>query len=63
VKQVAERWRVSRSVVYALVAAGVLRSVRVGLGRGTIRVSEDAVLAYERDRARDDSRQFEEHFA
>jgi excisionase family DNA binding protein len=43
VKQAAERLGVSRSLVYALVASGRLRHYRVGVGRGTIRIEEDAL--------------------
>lgn len=63
VKEVAERWGVSRSVVYALVAAGVLPSTRVGLGRGTIRVREGDADAYLKRHARDDAKLYAEHFA
>jgi excisionase family DNA binding protein len=63
VKEVAERWNVSRSIVYALVASGILRHVRVGIGRGTIRIEEAAVVEYEHNHHRDDEKTFAEHFA
>ena len=46
VKQVAERLNVSSSIVYALIDGGALKCNRIGLGRGTIRVSEDALREY-----------------
>jgi excisionase family DNA binding protein len=46
VKQVAERLGVSPDTVYALCQAKKLRHVRVGLGRGHIRVSEEAFADY-----------------
>lgn len=63
VKQVAGRWGVSRSIVYALVASGALPHVRVGLGRGTIRVEAEDADRYEQQKKRDDERVFAEHFA
>jgi excisionase family DNA binding protein len=63
VKQVAERWCVSRSIVYALVANGVIPHIRVGLGRGTIRISQEDVDRYEKERNRDDAHAYAEHFA
>jgi excisionase family DNA binding protein len=63
VKQIAARWSVSRSNVYALITAGRLPHLRVGLGRGTIRVRESDVEAYERERGRDDGQAFAEHFS
>ena len=63
VAQVAIRWGVSRSIVYALVAGGQLPSVRVGLGRGTIRILETDADAYLKKNARDDEKTFAEHFA
>jgi excisionase family DNA binding protein len=41
VDQVAERLEVKRSVIYALCADGVLAHIRIGRGRGTIRVTEE----------------------
>ena len=47
VKQAAERLRVSAALVYALCAQGRIAHERYGLGRGTIRISEDALRAYQ----------------
>lgn len=46
VKQTAERLGVSPSLVYSLIAARKLRFVRIGNGRGRIKVSEDAIGEY-----------------
>ena len=46
IAQVAERLQVSRQLVYALVEAGELPAHRFGLGRGTVRVSEDDLQTY-----------------
>lgn len=46
VRVAAERLGVSRSLVYALVAANKIRHERHGLGRGTIRIPEDALEDY-----------------
>ena len=43
VKQVAERLNVEPSCVYAVLGARQLRFVRLGFGRGTIRVREEAL--------------------
>lgn len=51
VKQAAKRLNVSQSLVYALVAAGRLRSYRVGLGRGTIRVDEESLADVKKEPA------------
>ena len=51
VRQVAERLGVSQALVYALVSAGKIVHERHGLGRGTIRVSEEALEAYRRSRS------------
>lgn len=40
VKQAAQRLDCSKSLVYALCAAGRLRHYRIGVGRGTIRIEE-----------------------
>jgi len=56
VKQVADRWSVSRSIVYALVSNGIIPHVRVGIGRGTIRIAEEAVIEYEKKNSRDDEK-------
>ncbi len=46
VSQVAERLSVSESIVYALIDAGRLACHRIGVGRGTIRVSTEDLDAY-----------------
>jgi excisionase family DNA binding protein len=46
VKEVAERLRISPALVYALVAGGKIRHERHGLGRGAIRVTEEALEEY-----------------
>jgi excisionase family DNA binding protein len=51
VKQAAERLGVSTKLVYALCAGGKIVHERHGLGRGTIRISEEALETY-RQRAR-----------
>ena len=51
VKGAAERLGVSAKLVYALCAAGKIVHERHGLGRGTIRISEEALEEY-RGRAR-----------
>lgn len=59
VNQVAEELNVSQSVVYALIDAGRLACHRIGVGRGTIRVSTedlDAYLASCRDEKTEQSR-------
>jgi excisionase family DNA binding protein len=43
VKQAAERLGVSPSLIYSLCAARKLRHFRVGVGRGTIRIPDDAL--------------------
>lgn len=45
-KRAAELMGVSRSLVYALVAAGTLPAVRIGTGRGTIRIDQAEVEKY-----------------
>ena len=62
VKELALRWGVSRSVVYAMVASGALPATRIGVGRGTIRVSEEDVTEFERCRKRNDAKEVAEHF-
>lgn len=52
VKQVAERLGISPSLVYGLCSAGKIRHERHGLGRGCIRVPEDALDEYRRGRIR-----------
>jgi excisionase family DNA binding protein len=46
VKEVAERLEVSQDTIYSLVAAGKLRCIRVGVGRGTIRVTEEHLAEF-----------------
>jgi excisionase family DNA binding protein len=46
VKDAAQRLAVSEQLIYALCAKQQLRHVRVGLGRGTIRIPEDAIEEY-----------------
>jgi excisionase family DNA binding protein len=46
VNQVAEKLNVSESIVYALIDAGRLACHRIGVGRGTIRVSTEDLDAY-----------------
>jgi excisionase family DNA binding protein len=46
VKQVAERLQVSEATVYQLCAQRKLVHLRVGVGRGAIRVGEDALAAF-----------------
>jgi excisionase family DNA binding protein len=46
VRDCARRLEVSLSLVYGLIAAGKLKCTRHGLGRGTIRISEEQLVAY-----------------
>lgn len=46
VKQAAKMLTVSPSLVYALVADGTLPAVRMGTGRGTIRLEDEDVRRY-----------------
>ena len=46
VKQVAEQLLVSEACVYQLIQSGQLWAHRIGLGRGTIRISADDLEAY-----------------
>lgn len=46
VKEVAERIGVSVACVYGLIASVKLACHRIGVGRGTIRVSEEQLRAY-----------------
>ena len=50
VKDAAQRLGVSPALVYALCSQGRIRHERHGLGRGVIRVSEDALEEYRRSR-------------
>ena len=46
VEQAAEQLQVSKSMIYALVDGGKLACHRIGMGRGTIRFSEDDLKLY-----------------
>jgi excisionase family DNA binding protein len=46
VKEAAERLSVSPTLVYALCSKGLIRHERHGLGRGVIRISEEALEEY-----------------
>jgi excisionase family DNA binding protein len=46
VRQAAARLEVCQATVYALIAAGKLRCLRVGLKRGCIRITEDHISEY-----------------
>ena len=46
VRQAAERLEVSLSLAYLLIAEGKLRAMRHGIGRGTIRITEDQLEEY-----------------
>ena len=46
VKEVAIRLEVSRSLVYSLCSAGKILHERYGLGRGCIRISEEALADF-----------------
>lgn len=46
VKKAAERLGISPSLVYGLCKAGKIRHERYGLGRGTLRIPEDALAEY-----------------
>jgi excisionase family DNA binding protein len=46
VNQLAERLGVSAACVYALVESKELAHYRIGMGRGTIRVSDEQLQAY-----------------
>jgi excisionase family DNA binding protein len=47
VKHAAQILNVSQGLVYALCAQGKLEHERYGLGRGTIRIREDALAQYQ----------------
>lgn len=53
VQDVADRLNVSAACVYALVARNDLPHVRIGTGRGTIRILEEDLGAYLSGRRRD----------
>jgi excisionase family DNA binding protein len=46
VKQAASRLEVSVSTIYGLVSAGRLRCIRVGLGRGAIRIQDEHLAEF-----------------
>ncbi len=46
VNEVQKYLKVSRACVYALIGSGQLPCIRVGVGRGTIRVDEVDLLAF-----------------
>lgn len=46
VKEVATRLNVHVSTVYRLIESGQLNSVRVGMGKGTVRVPEESLDSY-----------------
>ncbi|MCA9073686.1 MAG: helix-turn-helix domain-containing protein [Planctomycetaceae bacterium] len=46
VRDVATRLNVSPSCVYQLIESGQLRHHRIGVGRGTIRISEEGLNEY-----------------
>jgi excisionase family DNA binding protein len=46
VRQAAARLEVCQATVYALIAAGKLRCLRLGLKRGCIRITEDHICEY-----------------
>lgn len=46
VKQIAEYLAVSETVIYRLIDSGTLKAHRIGVGRGTIRVSDDQLQEY-----------------
>lgn len=46
VKQVADRLNVSQSIIYALVDKGKIVCHRIGVGRGSIRISEEDLACY-----------------
>jgi excisionase family DNA binding protein len=48
VKEAAERLSVSDKLIYSLCAAGRIAHERYGLGRGTIRIPEEAIDEYRR---------------
>jgi excisionase family DNA binding protein len=46
VKEAAARLEASPATVYGLIAAGKLRCVRIGIGRGTIRILDEFIAEY-----------------
>ncbi|WP_407652641.1 helix-turn-helix domain-containing protein [Aporhodopirellula aestuarii] len=55
VEQVASQLRVSRSLVYSLIEAGKLKCHRIGIGRGTIRLSQADLESFLRNCRRDNA--------
>jgi excisionase family DNA binding protein len=49
VKQAADALGVSDKLIYSLCAAGKIAHERYGLGRGTIRITEEALEAYRKE--------------
>jgi len=49
VKEVAERLKVSQACIYQLVAEGLLPAVRIGIGRGVIRFTEEDLQTFMTD--------------
>jgi len=47
VKDIAGRWDVSPATVYRLVESGQLPALRFGTGKGALRVTSEALAAYE----------------
>lgn len=50
VDNVADELRVSKSLIYQLIESNSLAAIRVGNGRGTLRVSAEDLDAYLRER-------------
>jgi excisionase family DNA binding protein len=46
IHELKDRLRISLTTAYNLVARGKIRHVRVGLGRGGIRIPEEALMEY-----------------
>jgi len=46
VKDVAEHFRVSRQTIYRAIESGQLDALKLGTGRGTLRLTGAAVLAF-----------------
>ena len=46
VKDVAEHFKVSRQTIYRAIESGQLDALKLGTGRGTLRVTGAAVLAF-----------------
>ncbi|PRW61680.1 DNA-binding protein [Actinopolyspora mortivallis] len=48
VRAVAERLDVSVNTIYRAIESGELRALKIGAGKGTLRVPESALVDYER---------------